>query len=168
MRRLMFATLALLLAGPALGDTECKRQAIDDMRDCKVECKDEFKAAKLTCKGIDPVCGIGCLAGRQACRDDADAVLDSGQLPGGGTLADCATGTDGCRAALEIAKTGCGAPCAIGNAVCDACVDAAQVTSFVCRDTCRERWRADAVVTALRQTCKDSFQACTAACPPAP
>jgi hypothetical protein len=166
MRRLI--VLSMMLATPAFGDAECKRQAIDDMRACKLECKEEFKAAKLTCKGIDPACGLGCLAGRQACRDTADAILDSGQLPGGGTLADCATGTDGCRAALDAAKAACGAPCSSGDGVCDACVDAAQVTSFVCRDTCREAWRAEALVTALRQSCKDTFQACTGACPPAP
>ena len=155
------------LAGVAFADAACKQQAKDDYVSCKQECKDDYRGDKLTCRNIDPACGSPCLVARQACRYEYEDVLATGQLPGGGTLAGCAAGTDGCRAQLALDKAACGAPCN-GNTTCDACVDAAQVTSFVCRDTCRESWHADPAVAQLRTTCKDTFQACLAACPPAP
>jgi hypothetical protein len=158
---------ACAFASAASADLACKQEAKADYLACKQECKEEFRAAKLTCRNIDPTCGTPCLAARQACRDSYEDILATGQLPGGGTLADCATGTDGCRDQLAADKAACGAPCD-GDPTCDACVDAAQVTSFICRDTCRERWRADPVVAALKETCKTTFQACIGACPPAP
>jgi hypothetical protein len=161
------ALLQLGAVATARADLACKQQAKDDYRACKQTCKDDYRAAKLTCRNVDPTCGTACLAGRQVCRDDVDAILSTGQLPGGGTLADCADGTDGCRARLADAKDACGAPCN-GDPTCDACVDAAQVTSFICRDTCRESWRADPTVAALETTCHDTFQSCIHACPPAP
>jgi hypothetical protein len=169
--RLAFHVTATLLCVTALSaaaraDLACKLQAKDDYVACKQDCKDDYRADKLTCRNIDPACGIGCLAGRQACRDDFESIRDTGQLPGGGTLDNCATGTDGCRADLDAAKAACGAPCN-GNTACDTCVDAAQVTSFICRDNCRESWRANPVVTALKDACKATFQACIAACGPA-
>lgn len=154
------------LAAAARADVACKLQAKDDYVACKQSCKDDYRDAKLTCRNIEPTCGTACLAARQVCRDGYEGILDSGQLPGGGTLASCATGTDGCRADLETAKTACGAPCD-GDPTCDTCVDAAQVASFVCRDTCRESWRADPIVAALKDACRTTFQACVGACPPA-
>ena len=156
----------IAVAAAARADLACKLQAKDDYVACKQACKDDYRAAKLTCRNIDPACGTACLAGRQVCRDGYESILATGQLPGGGTLDNCAAGTDGCRAQLEIDKTGCGAPCN-GDPTCDACVDAAQVTSFVCRDTCRESWRANAVVVALKDACTTTFQACIGACGPA-
>ena len=171
MRRLAFPIVAAVwatvaLASAARADLACKLQAKDDYVACKQDCKDEYRADKLVCRNIDPTCGIGCLAGRQACRDGYEAIRDTGQLPGGGTLANCTTGTDGCRADLDAAKVACGAPCN-GDPTCDTCVDAAQVTSFICRDNCRESWRANPVVVALQDACKTTFQACIAGCGPA-
>lgn len=165
---LSIATAAVCaLASVAFADASCKQQAKDDYLSCKQECKDEYRGAKLTCRNIDPACGTPCVVARQACRYGAEDILATGQLPGGGTLANCSTGTDGCRAQLDADKAACGAPCN-GNTTCDTCVDAAQVASFVCRDNCRESWHADAVVTQLRADCKATFQSCIAACPPAP
>jgi len=41
------------------------------------------------------------------------------------------------------------------------------VTSFICRDNCRESWRVDTIVMALKASCKTTFQACIGACGPA-
>jgi len=167
---ILSAALATMLSGlapAALADSECRQQAAADFRSCKAECKSDYREDKFTCRGIDPACGLACLTGRMVCRDAIDAALATGQVPGGGTLTDCATGTDGCKAALQTAKDGCGAPCN-GNQACDLCVDAAQVDSFICRDTCRESWRANATLDALRLSCRETFRACVDACPPAP
>lgn len=163
------AVACLCLAGSsALGDAQCKQAARDEFGACKADCKEDYRSAKFICRNIDPACGLACRAGRQECMDVVDAALTTGQVPGGGTLADCDTGTDGCRQALDAAKAACGAPCAPGNQVCDSCVDAAQITSFVCRDVCRESWRANPIVDATKTGCRDSFRACTDVCPPAP
>ncbi|MFN8543754.1 MAG: hypothetical protein U0807_06065 [Candidatus Binatia bacterium] len=169
MRSFGAMVLATMLAGGAVparaqADATCTRQAKSTYAACRAQCKDDFLSARFTCKGVDPACGKACLAGRQVCSDAIDAILETGQVPGGATLANCPTGTDGCKAALQTAKQVCGAPCN-ANPVCDACVDAAQVLAFQCRDTCRESWRADAAVQALRQQCKATFQACVKACP---
>jgi hypothetical protein len=147
-------------------DPTCIPSAKDNYRACKDLCKDDFRSAKLTCRGVEPTCGTACLAGRQACLDTIDAILQTGQLPDASTLPDCTDGIDGCRARLEAAKQTCGAPCAPGDQVCDTCVDAAQVTSFICRDTCRESWRMNATVVGMQQSCRDTFKACVQACPP--
>lgn len=157
---------AVTAAGAARADLSCKLQAKNDYVACKQTCKEDYRDAKLTCRNVDPACGTACLAARQVCRDGYEAILATGEIPGGGTLASCATGTDGCRSDLEAARLSCGAPCN-GDATCDACVDAAQVASFICRDTCRESWRADAVVIALKESCRATFQACIGACGPA-
>jgi hypothetical protein len=167
-------TVALTLAlgtvwvSSATADLACKLQAKEEYRACKADCKTDYRSTKLSCRNVDPACGLGCMAGRQACRDAVDAILDTGQLPppGGGTLDNCVDGTDGCKARLQAAKDACGAPCAPGDEACDSCVDAAQVTSFVCRDDCRESWRSDPVVGALKDSCTTVFKACIGACPP--
>jgi len=147
--------------------SQCILQAISDFKDCKAQCKDDYRSAKFTCRGIDPACGKACLGARLDCLDGVEDILRTGQVPGGGTLDNCAGGTDKCRADLEAAKQACGAPCDKNPdpATCDTCVDAAQVTAFVCRDTCRESWRHNTTVVALAQQCKDTFKACVALCP---
>ena len=166
---LSLAVVGVLTIAPAvaLADAQCKLAAREEFLACKADCKDEYLSAKFVCRNIDPTCGLACRAGRAACMEVVDGILATGQLPGGGTLADCATGTDGCKAALEAAKTACGAPCAPGDDACDGCVDAAQVTAFVCRDTCRESFRANPVVAATKDGCRTSFKACIDVCPPA-
>ncbi len=161
------ALAVMLLADSAVrahADATCVQRARTDMVACVAQCRDDFRSARFTCRGIDPTCGKACLAGRQACVDDVADILTTGQLPGGGTLANCAGGTDQCRSDLRAARTACGAPCN-ANPTCDACVDAAQVTAFVCRDTCRESWRRDATVHGLLEACRVSFRACVAQCP---
>jgi len=163
---LVVLTGIVALRGTAHADAACKQQAREEFLACKQDCKEDYRSARLTCRNIDPACGLPCMANRQVCRDAYEDVRATGQLPGGGTLDNCPSGTDGCRAALEDAKTACGAPCN-GDPGCDACVDDAQVTSFICRDTCRESWRANPTVLAMKDACKSDFQACIEPCPPA-
>jgi hypothetical protein len=155
----------LLSAGLGSADQQCIQQAISDYKACKAQCQDDFQSAKFACRGVNPACGLACLAGRQVCFENANNVLQTGQLPGGGTLPDCATGTDGCKAQLQQDKQACGAPCAQGDEVCNTCVDNAQVKAFTCRDRCRERWSADPTVQQMIQSCRDGFKACVRGCP---
>ena len=173
MRKLVFGS-ALLTAVLGLGvarvhaDPACKHQAIEDAKACKADCKDAFRDAKFTCLNVDPACGNPCLTAKLACLESVDEILDTGVLPaGGGTLANCADGTDGCKARLKDAKDACGAPC-MSNPTCDTCVDGAQVDAFICRDDCRESWHQNTTVQALELSCRDTFKVCIGACQPAP
>jgi len=163
-RLLLAVGIVLSFARTAQADPACLLEAKATALTCIAQCRDDLRSARFACRGVDAACGKACLAGRQVCTDGAEDILATGQVPGGGVLANCAGGTDGCKAALQAAKAICGAPCN-GNAVCDACVDAAQVTAFVCRDGCRESWRGDATVKSLLASCRTSFRACVAACP---
>ncbi len=154
-----------LSAGSALAtDPSCLRDARTTFGGCVAQCRDDFKTTKFSCRGVDPACGKACLAGRQACIDTIEDVLTTGKLPSGGTLTGCDGGTAACRTTLDQAKQTCGAPCN-GDATCDVCVDAAQVAAFVCRDTCREAFRADSEVKAALDACRSTFKSCIAACP---
>jgi hypothetical protein len=140
----------LLGAAPAArpADTACVLQAKEDFRACRTECREDFVQTRFVCRGVDPLCGRACLAGRQVCIDDVRAPLDA-----------CVRG---CREQLAAERAQC--PPDPGPAR-DACVDAAQVRAFVCRDDCRERWRQDPEVQADLQRCRDAFRACVAHCP---
>jgi len=153
---LLAAALVLGWTARASADASCIQQA-------------DYHDSKFACRGVEPSCGTACLAGRQVCQDGVEAILDTGQLPAGGTLADCATGTDGCKATLQADKQTCpGWPCQLSDQACNDCVDGKQVTAFICRDTCRDSWRADPTVISLAQNCKDVFKACVQACPKLP
>jgi hypothetical protein len=155
----------------------CKDNAVAAYLDCKGQCKSDFVDAKLTCRNVQPACGEACLAGRQQCFDNVEVILDTGQVPGGGTLDNCSGGTDACKAAfLDTAANTCGATCTQGahpsctcngDQTCQDCVDQAQVTDFLCRDGCRDSFRTNAVVIAMKANCRSTFQACIHACPPA-
>ena len=161
------ATLLLMGVRAASADTACIQQARTDYQACRNQCQDDYRDAKFSCRGVDPACGTACLAGRMACFDDVDAILATGQLPnGGGTLDNCTDGTDGCQSRFQAAKTACGAPCN-GDPTCMECVDGAQVTNFICRDTCRDSWRLNSTVKSLKDNCRTTFRACVHACPPA-
>ena len=144
----------------------CVQNAKDNFLACKSQCKSDFVDAKLTCRNILPSCGEACLAGRQQCFDNVDAIKQTGQVPGGTTLDNCSGGTDACKAAFQAAKQACGVPCN-GDAPCMDCVDQAQVANFLCRDACRDSFRINPIVIAEQANCRNSFQACVHACPPA-
>jgi len=161
------AALVFVCAARPVRADECGQGAHSEFRSCHSTCRDDFNSAKFACRGVDPTCGTACLAGRMACFDDVNTILETGQLPGGGTLDNCTDGTDGCMQRLAAAKTACGAPCK-GDSTCTDCVDSAQVTNFLCRDACRDSWRSNPTVVSMNQNCRDTFQTCVHACPPAP
>ena len=172
------AAAAVVSSRFAAADSTCIQNAKANFMDCKAQCKDDFQSAKLTCRNIPPACGLPCLAGRQACFDDVENILDTGKFADGTVL--CSTmdangqtfyGTDGCKAVLQEAKTACGAPCPTptpsasgGETACQQCVDQAQVADFECRDACRDAFRSNATVTSAKQACRDGFKACVQAC----
>ncbi len=170
-RTLFLLSAATLLAapGPSIAGTSgtCVPDAKDNFRSCRAQCRSDFIDARLTCRNIQPACGTACLAGRDACLENVQNILRTGQLPDGSPLANCTGGTDQCKAAFQAAKQACGAPCPATNMACIECVDNAQVTAFECRDGCRDSWRTNATVIAMLASCQSSFRACIQQCPPA-
>jgi len=171
LRSVLVLSAAMIVAGgrwsSVRADATCVQNAKATYRSCVSQCKADFVDARLTCRNVQPACGVACLAGRQACIDNVDNILQSGQLPDGSTLANCTGGTDQCKANFRAAKQACGAPCQPSDTQCIECVDNAQVTDFECRDTCRDSWRTNPTVIAMQQSCRDSFRACIQQCPPA-
>ncbi len=170
---------AVLISGRfASADSTCIQNAKATYMNCKAQCKDDFQSAKFVCRNIPPACGLPCLAGRQACFDNVQTILDSGMLPDGSVL--CSTtdaggqtfdGTDGCKTVLNEAKAACGAPCPTptpstsgGETACQQCVDQAQVADLECRDTCGDAFRTNSTVVMMEQSCRDAFKACVQAC----
>lgn len=196
MKRLAVALFVLAAIGTLLAsgrfaaaDSTCIQNAKASYKDCTAQCKDDFKSAKLTCRNILPACGLPCLAGRQACFDDVENILDTGQFADGTPLSPslCSTtdlnsgqtlyGTNGCKTVLDEAKAACGVPppCPTptpsgsgGETQCQQCVDTAQVNDFNCRDGCRDAFRSNINVTTMKQACRDGFKACIQACNPQP
>jgi len=176
----VLAGAAMLAAGPASAVNQCVRDARQAVKDCRQSCQEDFTAAKLTCRNIAPACGEACLQGRRACEQGVEQILQTGLLPGGNTLANCAGGTDSCDAALQQARQACWAQyCASGQTCtscaqttdkgsCWECIDPAQVTAFSCRDACRDSFRLDATVQAMKALCKSGFKSCVTGCPPPP
>lgn len=176
----VLAAAAMFVAGSAGAVNQCVTDARNAYKDCRQSCQDDFTAAKLTCRNIAPACGEACLQGRRTCTQGVQQILKTGQLPGGNTLANCASGTDGCDAALLQARQACWAQfCATGQTCtscaqttdqvsCWECIDPAQLTAFSCRDTCRDSFRLDPTVQAMKDLCKSSFKSCVTQCPPPP
>lgn len=162
----LLAVGILAIAVPALGN-QCVANAAADNVACKKQCQSDFLAAKLVCGNIDPTCGTACLAGRQACLDNVQAILDTGLLPDGTQFdsVNCSGGTDQCKATFAAAKAACNPPCQPADTTCKDCVDAAQVADLTCRDTCRDSWRVNATVNTMLGSCTTAFNACKKACP---
>jgi hypothetical protein len=156
MRTLGLVLAAALVAAGALPaaasvDPQCILDAQARRKACHAECRNDYFEAKDLCRNVDPVCGANCRQQRTDCLAPLLASLDA-----------C---LDDCQADLETAKGLCPPP---GDPGRDACIDAAQVAAFICRDDCRERWRADPVVQLGRQFCREQFRACMRGCPPPP
>jgi hypothetical protein len=131
----------------------CIEQAVDAKRACKAECKDDFQTAVFNCKNVNPECGKACLAGRARCLRPYVQVLE-----------DC---VDGCKATLQADKDKCATDCGGDQTCLGTCIDDAQVKAFICRDNCREQWRADEDIQNGIKNCRAAFRACVRACPPA-
>lgn len=129
---------------PAAGDpvvdkAACKKQARTDYLQCKQDAREAFQTQKDLCLNRDHACVEDCRAGRDACRQPIEDQLES----------DIAT----CNAARDITVQGCNGD--------QGCIDDANIAAFVCRDAAREAARPGFA------DCRDAFQTCATACPPA-
>jgi hypothetical protein len=169
----------VLVAASAHADMMCRRNAKSAYKDCQAQCVSDFQDAKFECRNIQPACGEACLAGRQACMDAVEEILDTGVVQGhcsqtmsdpclvdadcpsgescvvDQTLANCSGGTDACNAAFTAQATGnpgsggCGATCGPQGQVCSCHGD----------QTCQECLDAAQIVRfSCRDTCRDSFR----------
>lgn len=132
-------------------DPQCILDAQARRKACTADCRDDYFEAKDMCRNVDPVCGDACRRQRSDCLAPLVASLDA-----------C---VDVCQGDLETAKGLCPP---VGDPGRDACIDAAQVDAFICRDECREHWRADPVVRTGLKFCREQFRGCMRACPPPP
>lgn len=139
------ATLVLVSVPDAFaGPRPCVREATRDAKDCTADCKETLQAAKDTCLNRDHACVEVCRADRSQCRLDSgiDATLDA------------------CNDSLEARRAQCRADNPTPGPARDACIDAAQIDAFKCRDAARELARP------LLKQCRKTFRACANACPP--
>jgi len=127
---------------------QCVRDAHGDYKLCAMACRENLQVDKDLCRNVDHDCAEACRAGRQACVD----------VP----LGELQTCKAGCNSDLAAARQACKDNNPEGSPERDACIDAAQVVAFQCKDTCREGVRDEL------QLCRRSFRACMRACPPTP
>ena len=127
-------------AAPARAGNPCIGDAKETLTDCKGGCQEDYQTAKDACLQRDHDCVEGCRAGRAECI--LNTSLDE----------DLAT----CRNDLRTAKDACHNG---DQSQLDSCIDAAQVTAFLCRRDARKAARP--AITA----CRIGFRACAQACP---
>jgi len=163
----MGAAMVVVGAGVAWASAACFQDARANFQSCLSQCKSDLVAARLTCRNVNTACGEACLAGRQACLDNVQTILQTGQLPDGSPLANCSGGTDECKATFKAARQACGVPCQPADTECADCVDNAQIADLQCRDACRDSWRSNPTVITMLQSCQGAFKACVRQCPPA-
>jgi len=144
--------IATCFNGAARADSSSTQQCKDDGKQefqaCRAACQEALQVSKDMCRNVSHDCAEGCRASREGCEAGPQAALD-----------DC---KQNCETQFEADK----APCKDlekGSAERDACIDAAQVKAFQCRDTCRE-----SVDHVALQQCYKQFRSCIRACPPPP
>ena len=158
MRRRVFSSacaalfVAACFAGTARADSSSTKQCKDDGKQeyqtCRDACQEAFQVSKDMCRNVSHDCAETCRATRDSCVAPPLDALDA------------------CKQACQTQFDADKEPCkqlAEGSAERDACVDAAQVKAFQCRDTCREN--AD---HATLQQCYKQFRSCIKSCPPPP
>ena len=129
-----------LAAAPARAGNPCVGDARETFTDCKGDCKEAFQTDKDACLQRDHDCVEGCRAGRAECILSTSLDED----------------LTACRDALRSAKDDCRAG---DPAQLDSCIDAAQVTAFLCRKAARTKARP--AITA----CRAGFRTCAKTCP---
>ncbi|HVO22675.1 MAG TPA: hypothetical protein VMW56_03500 [Candidatus Margulisiibacteriota bacterium] len=144
--------VATWISGPAHADNSSTQQCKDDGKQefqaCRAACQEAYQVSKDMCRNVSHDCAEGCRASRDSCVAGPLAALDACK--------------QGCATQFEADKEPC-TQLEKRSAERDACVDAAQVKAFQCRDTCRE----NVDHTALQQ-CYKQFRSCIKACPPPP
>jgi hypothetical protein len=134
---LLMASSAAHAGNPCIGDAK------ETFTDCKGDCKESYQTAKDACLQRDHDCVEGCRAGRAECILSTSLDED----------------LTACRDTLRAAKDQCRSDNAGDDAAIDQCIDAAQVTAFLCRKAARTAARP--AITA----CRAGFRACAQACP---
>lgn len=128
------------------GARECRNEARLEFAAAREICQVEKRIAVDACRHLDHACVEQCRDDRDACREPIDATLEAA--------------IDVCRSTRDEAVAVCRATTADDSPERDACVDAAQLANFQCRDTAREAARPSFAV------CRAEFPLCVQACPP--
>jgi len=127
---------------------QCKNDGKQEYQACRDACQENFQVSKDMCRNISHDCAETCRATRETCESGPSAALDACKQV--------------CETQLDADKQPC-TQLAKGSAERDACVDAAQVAAFQCRDLCRENSDHAAI-----QQCYQQARDCIKACPPPP
>jgi len=102
---------------------ECKIAAKVVYKGCRNECRAEYRTEKDLCRNVDPACGLSCRAERAACIEPFEEAVDACK--------------DICRADLRDDKEVC--RLIEDEGARDACIDAAQIAAFICKDALSAR-----------------------------
>jgi hypothetical protein len=135
----------VLTASAARAGNPCIDDGKETFTDCKAGCTEDFQTAKDACLNRDHDCVEACRAGRDECIMATSLDED---------LTAC---RDDLRAAKQACRDDPNNPA--GSASLDSCIDAVQVTAFLCRR--QARTTAKPALTA----CRAGFKACAKACP---
>jgi hypothetical protein len=134
-------------AGTAIDPVQCKLDAKNGYLQCKADCREGFQQQKDLCLNRNHDCVEGCRAGRDTCRQPVEDQLD--------------TDIAACNATRDTEVANCKSLYQDGDPQQAICITNAQVDGFQCRDQARENAKPGF------QACRDGFQACATACPPA-
>ena len=122
---------------------QCRKDARKDRSDCLGVCRDNYQAAILLC---GTPCVRACEIARKACKGPIQDTLTAA--------------IKACNDTRTAAIKSCRAQRAADPAFdLGACIDAAQIAAFICRDDARET-----AFPALN-TCRENYQVCIRACP---
>ena len=132
---------------PPVDPVQCRLDAKAALGQCRADCREQLQVQKDFCRNRDHACVEDCRAKRDGCRKPIEDRLN----------ADIAA----CNTQLGGDKTQCENAYPNDPAGLDQCIDDAQVRAFICRDDARERARSGFA------DCRQQFQSCAEACPPA-
>lgn len=134
---------------PAIDIIQCRADAAAAAAACKAACTEDAQLGKDACRNRDHECAEDCRAGRTACKGPVLDALEAAW--------------SACRATRDQAIANCRALHAPDSLELDACIDAAQVEAFRCRDAARETARPQLAA------CRAGHRSCVLSCPaPAP
>lgn len=151
----MMMLLGMFVVGGSIGIAEsrasdiqfqCIQEAQTILLECKTFCQENFQVDKDECRNIPHECAETCRSSRETCVDEALNDLDACLSP--------------CNNTFVETKADCRLLYAPGSKDLDRCIDAAQLTAFICRDECRESIQlADAL-----KSCGKAFRVCIKGC----
>ncbi len=151
----MMMLLGMFVVGGSVGipdssasefQSQCIQDAIATRQECKALCQENFQMDKDECWDVPHECAETCRSARETCVDEALDDLDVCLIPCSNTLA---TAKEDCRLLYPQEPQDL-----------DRCIDAAQLTAFICRDDCRESIH----LAAELKSCRKTFRVCIKAC----